>query len=104
MNFYCVVASIHESPSQFLIANQLEPPLLAFRSRLPLHSPPASGNEKVPLDINSQRRFETLPLKPNSQKKTGAHDQIPHDPAIFRHEFRSGVCRRNLSQIAIVQQ
>ena len=56
--------------------------------------------ESVLHDINSQQSFEALPLKPNDQRKTmGAHDRIPSDPAISRHESPSGVRRRSLPKL-----
>jgi hypothetical protein len=55
----------------------------------------------MPHDINSQQSFDALSLKSNGQiKNMGAHDRIPPDPAISRHESPSGVRRRSLPKYA----
>ena len=91
-------APSHETPSQFLIARKIRTTIAS-----PQISPSTSFSastmerESVLHDINSQQSFEALPLKPNGQRKnTGAHDRIPSDPAISRHESPSGVRRRSL--------
>jgi hypothetical protein len=47
--------------------------------------------EDVPHDGNRQQSFATLHLKPNGRKNTGAHNRIPSDLAISRHEVSSGL-------------
>jgi hypothetical protein len=55
----------------------------------------------MPHDINSQQSFDVLPQKLNSQRKNmGAHDRIPPNPAISRHESPNGVRQRSLPKHA----
>jgi hypothetical protein len=110
LNFFCVVASTcipllqateHQANSSS--PPRLEPPLLDLRSRLPYHSPPASQNENVLHDINSQQSFETLPLKPNGQTKAHVHmteyHLIQQSPGMRRSaEFTGGAFRNTTVQ------
>ena len=91
-------APSHESPGQFFIATKTQTTIVSPQfSPSMAFSASTMERESVLHDINSQQSFEALPLKPNGQRKsTGAHDRIPSDPAISKHESPSGVRQRGL--------
>jgi hypothetical protein len=89
-----------ESPRQFHIATKTQttiatPQILASMTFSPTDF--TMERESVPHDANSLQSFASIPQKTNVQRKnTGAHDRIPYDTVISKHEASTGVHRQSL--------